>query len=196
MNNVIANELKDRLGIEPGSVLSSLVTFACQPTKLRRVPNRKQIQREAGKYLRKFRDLAAEAVVAGVTDKHLIEAGTISLRYVRFPDPMMNHWSSENGVRNYVFRKEACYVLDRAIDAARREKYVAVRDQDYTFAEIKRICARSGSRFFKDLDKGERVSMASKARNTVKVKGRDGSRYYEFIPNTGDMEFIGETLPM
>lgn len=203
MNTVIANELKDRLDIEPDTALSSLITFACQPTKLRNVPNRTAIQREAGKYLGRFRNLCTEAVLHGVNDRHLIAASRTDLRYTVFTSgkDSLSYWTSEYTVRTHLFRVAACKLLDRAVDLAKAEKYVPVREQAYSLAELKRICAKSGSRFFKELEKGERVALewAPRTRpgeNIVKIKSRDGTKYYRFDTKIGGMIFAGNSLPL
>lgn len=201
MSHVIANKLIDNLNIAPDSALAALARYACQPTKFRRVPNRKPMQREAGKQLNRFRSLLTTAVLVGVTEANLIAASRANLRLskVKSSDGEIKVWSGEFVPRSHLYRVVACDLLEHAIDEARREKYVAVRDQEYSLAELKRIADKAGSRFFKDLAKGERAVRVSKTaapgKNYVKVMSRAGCKYYEFVPLKGDMIFIGNELP-
>lgn len=203
MKNEIANKLIEQLDIDPDSALAALARYACQPTKFRRVPNRKPMQREAGKLLNWFRCLCADAVIHGVTDAHLIAASRANLRYTVLKcggEATSRFWSGMHGRETHLYRVVACDLLDNAIDLAKAEKFKPVREEQYTLAEIKRICARSGSRFFKELEKNERVSLewapaTHPGQNIIRVKnGRGESKFYRFVTKKGGCEFIGNSL--
>lgn len=169
MNTPANNVFRRFPMINRASALGKLIAFALRrPVEFRAVPDeaaRTRRKNQSAKLSKKFRELVADAVVFGVTDEHFQSATAPTL-----------HDSKQS----------ACEILERAIAAAKRAHWQPVEDRRYTLAELRSLCAQSGSRFFKDIAKKNCYVIE---RNVVVVRSRkDGVTRYRFNPEQGDFE--------
>lgn len=147
--------------------------------------------RGIAKDLERVQNLARAAIDLGVTDADLIAeaphafSGRLSWTGKEWDYCTGQYWPTE-------YRKAVAALLDRCCHNKKlSKKFEPLPDREYSIAEMKEICERTGSYFFQNSRRGERKTKLKG--NRIKIVTHDaysnGGAHvaiFQFNPATGD----------